>query len=215
MGIVSFFRQLFGKKAQEETPIESSVARSVTFNEEKPLTATTLQSTESTPQEDVLKDSFQLGLAAGYTGKSIKEIESSLNRIESNMTTKDWFALQFEDRTPELIELLKKQEENNQKRFEILQNLILSHKLPMESTIIQTIPTIPRPEGATLTQKMHALVLIVKEQGEMSYKDLAARLGITVSALRGLLSNTVVRTSNIERFRRDGKGWVKYKAINA
>ena len=45
---------------------------------------------------------------------------------------------------------------------------------------------------------------------EISYEDLAKELGISISALRGLLTLTLRRTSNIERVRKNGKGWVKY-----
>jgi hypothetical protein len=216
MAFFDLLRRIFGKKApsqdfqaQIESPLESSVASSVGLLEEKSIFEPSSQSPEST-SDDVLKDSFQLGLAAGYTGRSLKSIESSLTRVESQMPTKDWFSTQFEDKTPEFIEILKKHEENEQKRFELLQNLLASGKLPERSAELILHSAFPIGE-LLLTHKMQILVSIVKEIREISYKDLATRLGLTVSALRGLLSNTMIRTDKIERFRKDGKGWVRYK----
>jgi len=215
MAFFDLLRRIFGKKApsQElqptiESPLESSVASSVGLLEEKPVFETSSELSEPTP-DDVLKDSFQLGLAAGYTGRSLKSIESSLTRVESQMPTKDWFSTQFEDKTPELIEILKKHEENEEKRFELLQNLLASGKLSERSAELILPSSFPLGE-LLLTHKMQILVSIVRESREISYKDLANRLGLTVSALRGLLSNTLIRTNNIERFRKDGKGWVRY-----
>ena len=58
---------------------------------------------------------------------------------------------------------------------------------------------------------MDKLIEIVKNKGNLSYDELADDLNITRSALRGLLSNTLKRTSEIERFSKSGKGWVRYK----
>jgi len=215
MTFLDLIRRIFGKKAPEQTiqmqiesPLQSSVAPSVELLEEKHAFEPNQQSTESTPS-DMFKDTFQLGLAAGYTGRSIKSIESSLNRIESQMPSKDWFSSQFEDKTPELIDTLKKHEENEQKRFELLKTLLSSHKISEGTPEFLQPLSLPIGE-LMLTHKMQMLVSIVKENKEISYKDLANRLGLTVSALRGLLSNTLIRTNMIERFRKDGKGWVRY-----
>jgi hypothetical protein len=58
---------------------------------------------------------------------------------------------------------------------------------------------------------MEELVSLVKSSKEISYDELAAKLNITISALRGLLSTTAQRTNKIERFMVDGKGWVRFK----
>jgi hypothetical protein len=215
MTFFDLLRRIFGKKAPSqalqaplESPLQASIASSVGLLEEKPVFESSQELSESTP-DDTLKDSFQLGLAAGYTGRSLKSIESSLTRVESQMPTKDWFSTQFEDKTPELIEILKKHEENEEKRFELLQNLLTSGRLSERSAELILPSSFPLGE-LLLTHKMQILVSIVKESREISYKDLANRLGLTVSALRGLLSNTFIRTKNIERFRKDGKGWVRY-----
>lgn len=57
---------------------------------------------------------------------------------------------------------------------------------------------------------MAELISIVKEAKEISYEELARRLNIQISALRGLLSNILKRNEMIERFSIDNKGWVRY-----
>jgi hypothetical protein len=166
--------------------------------------------------EEEFREHFQLGLAAGYTGRSIKEIESSLSRIESQMVTKDWFLSNFEDKTPHLIELLRSHEEEEKKRFELLNNILASlqksiEKTPQSTEVLSFTQVTQPPKQLPLTSKMEGLILTVKEFGEISYQDLALKLGISVSGLRGLLTNTLRRTNKIERFIRDGKGWVRYK----
>jgi hypothetical protein len=179
--------------------------------------------TPAEKQPSLEKDSFRLGLAAGYTGKSIKEIEHSLARVEGQMVTKDWFKTEFEDQTPKLVEnlenireILEKHDLSTQKRFksiqsslEKMQGLAVKAPEPIKTDILKEIKTIK--SQIPLSSKMEELVSVVKSLGELSYKDLATRLGITTSALRGLLSNTMKRTDEIERFRRGGKGWVRYK----
>jgi DNA-binding CsgD family transcriptional regulator len=181
-----------------------------------------LESLQSTPEVEeknsieLQKDSIQLGLAAGYVGRTLKDIESSLSRIESQIVTKDWFLSQFEDRTPELVDLLKKHEENDQKRFEAIQNILISLQKtaertpePFKTELFQEIKAIE--QQLPLTPKMAELLEIVKESKEISYDELHQKLGISISALRGLLSNMAKRTDQIERFERNNKGWVRYR----
>lgn len=180
-----------------------------------------------TPKPEVTaleKDSFQLGLAAGYTGKSIKEVERSLSRIERQMVTKDWFKTEFDDQTPELIENLEnirkaveRHDVSVQNRFKSIQSVLdrlqrvaVKAPEPIKTDILREIETMR--SQIPLSTKMKELVSVVRSVGELSYKDMATRLSITTSALRGLLSNTMKRTNEIERFRRDGKGWVRYKS---
>jgi len=169
------------------------------------------------------KDSFQIGVAAGYTGKSIKEIERSLARIEAQMITKDWFNVEFEDLTPSLIEMLKsvqKTLENHdlsvQTRFEAIQatvekieSVAKKSPEPLKEDILKEIKTIK--SQISLSPKMEKLINIVKSAGEIDYENLAKRLEISVSALRGLLSNVLKRTNEIERFKKARKGWVRAK----
>lgn len=190
---------------------------------EKPVPTTSRLYLAQKTEPILDKDSFQVGLAAGYTGKSIKEIERSLDRIESQMITKDWFNLEFEDLTPELIGRVKSMqkglEEHDssvQERFKAIQAAVekmegAAEKAPepLKEDILKEIKAIKAQ--IPLSPKMKELIDIVKLEGEINYEDLAKRLGVTVSALRGLLSNTLKRTDEIERFKKAGRGWVRYR----
>jgi len=167
------------------------------------------------PTPQIHQESLQLGLAAGYTGRFIKSIEQALSRIEYQMVTKDWFKNEFEDTTPELINLIKQHDKNVQQRFDSIQQTIdrmyqATGKAPepLRSELIQEIRSIEKQ--IPLSPKMRELMNIVKEAGEISYADIASRLEISISGLRGLLSNTLKRTNKLKRFDRNGKGWIKY-----
>jgi len=211
MGLKALLKKILRKKQEEA--IESAAT---TFQAESQA----LQSAPKRLAKDF--DAFELGLAAGYTGRSLREIERSLLRIESQMVTKDWFKTEFEDKTPQLLEILKvvrqaleKHEAAMQKRFESIQSAL--EKLtgvakrapkPIRREILKEVQAIKRQ--VPLSQKMQRLLAIVKESGEISYDELGAKLGITTSALRGLLSNTLKRTNKLKRYTRERKGWVKY-----
>ena len=180
------------------------------------------QSTLLKPAE-IDESSFKLGVASGYTGHSIRNIEGALGRIETQMVTRDWFNVQFEDKTPELIKEIEKlhqemltHEKNEEKRAEIIQNILermrnVANFAPNEVKF-QLLDQIKAVETQLpLTKKMEELLSVIKSSGQMSYEDLATKLNITVSALRGLLSTTLQRTNKIERFMVDGKGWVRFK----
>jgi len=177
-----------------------------------------LQSDEiPTAQEslDLQKDSLQLGVAAGYTAHFIKRIESSLDRIEAQILTKDWFDHKFDEKISEFGSLIKMHEENDQKRFEIIQNILIELKNlakkapePVKSELVGKIEAIEKQ--LPLTAKMKEVLEILKQSNEMSYEELASKLHISVSAIRGLLSNMSKRTDEIERFEKDKKGWVRY-----
>lgn len=206
---------LFPQKPKEKYDFRASEKLYVSQQSSQPL---------QTPKEPVLeKDSFQLGLAAGYTGKSIKEIEHSLNRIENQMVTREWFKTEFQDDTPRLVQMmesirniLEHHDSGTAKRFEAIQSLLermqgtaLKAPEPIKTELLREIEVVK--SHIPLSPKMAELVATVRTEGEMSYSTLSYKLGITTSALRGLLSNTLKRTDNIERFKRDGKGWVRYK----
>ncbi len=169
---------------------------------------------------ELQRDSLQLGIAAGYTGRTLREIESSLHRIESQMTSKEWFLSNFADSLnsiQEIKELLRSHDENINKKLEIIQNSIDSIKKtaeiapsPIKEEILTEVEKIERQ--LPLTPRMKEVLAIVKSAGEISYKDLAQRLGWkNTSGLRGLLTNMVKRTDEIERFEKNGQGWVRYK----
>ena len=172
---------------------------------------------------ELQRESLQLGVAAGYTGKSIKEIETSLARIESQMTSRDWFMSNFEDRTPAVLGILsdiknalEKHDLSASKRFESIESALnrmmttaKTAPAPIRDEIVKEIESIR--STLPLTPKMRQLVEIVKEAGKISYEDLGRKLSVTRSSLRGLLSNTMRRTEEIERYSVGGKGWVRYK----
>jgi type I site-specific restriction endonuclease len=207
------------KGSDSITPIQTSYYKEPYIpNVVRPNT----QSTMLKPVE-IEESSFKLGLASGYTGRSIRNIEDALNRIESQMVTRDWFNVEFEDRTPELMGEMSKlhdelqiHDENEQKRFEIIQNILekmknIANNAPNEVkfSLLDQIKAVENQ--LPLTKKMEELISIVKATGQVSYDDLAIKLTISVSALRGLLSTATQRTDKIERFMVDGKGWVRIK----
>lgn len=222
-------KQIFGKKAPAEAiesrfksdqTIESinqsSINQSISQIPQEGRTRELFVDTQKPSQSiELQKDSLHLGLAAGYTGRALKEIESALMRIESSMVTRDWFSNQFEDQTPEIIEAIKKHDENMQKQFEEIEKTIgLMYKTaektpePLKTELFEQIKAVE--SRLPLTPKMRQLVTIVKEIGEISYSELSKRLSITEDALRGLLSTTMGRTDSIIRFKKGGRGWVKY-----
>lgn len=151
------------------------------------------------------KDSLELGVAAGYTGRTLRDIDSSLNRIELQMATKDWVSAQFQGTLSLLVDMQKISQnniENIRKTLENIENIlknIKNHQIGQKSE-----------EKNELTAKMREVLIILKEVKEISYEDLARRLNVSISSLRGLLSIVARRTEGIKRFERDNKGWVSY-----
>lgn len=209
MWILKMLSKIFSKKQKE-------ALQSASKPEEDRFKALQSASISDTNQQiQFEKDSFQLGIAAGYTGRAIKEIESSLIRIESQMTTKDWFLSQFNNKMSELIELIKLHEQNEMERFKALQSASFSTQKFSEYHTNELKMDFQTNQKMPLTGKMLKLIEIVKSNGEISYEELAKQLNLkSVSGLRGLLSNLVKRTGEIERIEKDGKGWVRYIASN-
>ncbi|MEM4511503.1 MAG: hypothetical protein QXD25_01695, partial [Nanopusillaceae archaeon] len=117
----------------------------------------------------------------------------------------------------QLKEIISKHEANEEKRFEIIYDSInklrsIQPTLPEKSQniISETIENLKR---ASLTPKMEEILRIVKEKGEISYLELSEKMNITIDSLRGILSKMCKITDEIERFEKEGKGWVRYKAI--
>jgi len=234
MGFFDGLLKIFGKKAQSEA-LQSDVKameqrfkamealQSTQYNKEISSETQIPESSVSTtePTIGLEKNSLQLGIAAGYTGKSLRSIENSLVRIESQLPTKDWFELTFGQSIREVVDVLKQHEQEEQLRFETIQNSLDSMR-----TIARTAPQPIRSElhkqidiaesHLPLTPRMKEILGIVKESTEISYEDLAKRLNLNeVSALRALLSNMIKRTNDIERFEKDGKGWLHYTGKSA
>lgn len=249
MDILKKLRQLFSKGSKDEalqsasTALQSDLKRSnhrfkalesaedfAGYSKKQTDEHTNTNASEFTKLSqpiELQKESLQLGVAAGYTGKSIKEIESSLARIESQMTSRDWFMSNFEDRTPKVLGVLfdiknalEKHDLSASKRFEsieiALNRMMITAKtasVPIRNELVKEIESIR--STLPLAPKMMQLVEIVKEAGKISYDDLGRKLGVTRSSLRGLLSNTMRRTEEIERYSVGGKGWVRYKRLKS
>lgn len=148
------------------------------------------------PTAEIERDSYYLGLAAGYTGKAIKDLESSVVRIESQMATKDWVTIKLQEQA-QFIE----------NQFEDIKRILRVPKEPSE----QIRPSRKLP----LSSRMEKVLLAVKDAREISYEDLALKLGIGISDLRSLLSIMANRTDFIERFKIGRCGWVRYKSEEA
>lgn len=166
---------------------------------------------------ELQKESLQLGVAAGYVGRSLKEIENSLLRIETQMVTKDWFNIELKEKISKLLEIAQQHEKDEEERFKALQSALNQLRVlaaqtqePVKTEIFRQIETIE--SKLPLTSKMAEVLTILQEVKEISYKDLAHRLGVSVSSLRGLLTNMAKRTNEIERFSKDGQGWVRLKS---
>ena len=215
MNILDYLKKIFRKKAPiQSESINHSINHSINQSER-----------EAQPIE-IERESLQLGLAAGYTGRSIREIEASLVRIESQMTSKEWFIAQFGDpkRILELLEsirnILKTHDELTMRHFEMIESSIYSLQgiakrapEPIRTEMLNQINIIE--SNLPLTPKMRQLEDIVKDAGEISYTDLANRLGITESALRGFLTQCIRRGVKVQRFEKLGKGWVKFVQASA
>jgi hypothetical protein len=234
MSFVDRIRRIFTPKQKDEALQSASVAlqsdakRFKALQSDKIPTKEEIQSPLSSSFEvqpkqiEVEKDSLQLGIAAGYTGRSIRDIESSLNRIETQMITKDWF-LNQQTVTTEILAsigtiklILEEHTYDTRARFESIQrslNTLVKISMqvpePLKSTLIGEVEKIQAQ--LPLTPKMEEALNFIKEIKEISYSDLANRLGYKdTSGIRGLLTNMIKRTNNIQRFEKDGQGWVKY-----
>ena len=159
------------------------------------------------------KESVQLGLAAGFTGRSIYDINTTLNRIETLMPSKDWLTI-------ELSEHFRHHEENEQRRLETIITALNSiHSISLEAPEplkTKLLDRISKAEGNLgLSNRMRELIQMVKYYKEVNYSDLAQKMNLTESGLRSLLTMTLRRTNEIEKFERDNRKWLKYKQDSA
>jgi len=242
MGIIDKIRRLFKRKDKEEQSTKE-IERFKALDQALPSASKRLQALDRTSSSaserfralqsassamesaeekqerttfELQRDSLQLGLTAGLVGKTIKDIENTLYRIESQMVTKEWFTLQFRDLL-EVIQRLKEHEEKEQERFQILLEAItslkrLSTSLPtdLRKNLMEQVEKIE--STLPLTPRMKQILEIVKQKTEISYEELSKILGISLSGLRGVLTEMRKRTDEIECFIKDGHGWIKYRA---
>ena len=170
------------------------------------------QTNELLPSE-LEKDSLQLGFAAGYTGRSIHDINKALGRIEATMPTRDWLLIQFEEQ-------LKRHEEGEERRFqtiiealESLRSLSLQVPKPLRQEITRQIDVIESKYKPS--KKMKELVQLIKAYGEVSFSDLSDKMGLSPSGFRNLVWMTLRRTNEIETFTKkedNRKKWLKYRS---
>ena len=238
MSVMSFIRKLlFGKKEPErfndlnrfesiDSTIHSDLNRNGSMNQSiESLESTIISSKkEEKPTISIDKESLKVGMAAGYISRSLISIEDGIERIETLMPSKEWITInlipkieQIQQTVANVKDLLMNHERNEEKRFEVLLEAINKLKTiapslpePIKTEILSTVTTL---KSAALTPKMQQILNILKEKGELSYNELAERLGITTDGLRGILSRMAKVCDEIERFEKDGKGWVRIKPI--
>ena len=172
------------------------------------------------------KESLKVGMAAGYISRSLINIEEGVERIETLMPSKEWITMnltpkleQIQQVVVSIRDIIMNHERNEERRFEVLLDAInklktLAPSLP-EPTKTEILSTVTSLKSAALTPKMQQILDILKEKREISYQELAERLGITIDGLRGMLSRMVKVCDEIERFEKDGKGWIRFKAIRS
>lgn len=212
MGLLNRLKSLFGKqndvkaiesidhrfKSIEQRQPEPTPPQSSSIEQPKPVALSTTisnygEETQEIVTPEIQKDSYQLGLAAGYTGRSIKEIEGSLARIEAQMVTKDWLLNE--------ITKIDRRIEDIERALGIIRGSLPTVPMDKDTSIVKRMP---------LTQRMEELLRVVRESGQISFSDLAMKMNLDISDLRSMLSIMTKRTDVIERYRIHRTGWVKY-----
>jgi predicted transcriptional regulator len=202
--------------------------RSESMNQSVESSKSTIISSEKEekPIISIDKESLKVGMAAGYISRSLISIEDGIERIEISMPSKEWITMnilpkieQVQQAIYNIREILMDHERNEEKRFEVLLEAINKLKTmapslpePIKTEILSTVASL---KSATLTPKMQQILDILKERREISYQELAEKLGITTDGLRGILSRMVKVCDEIERFEKDGKGWIRIKSIQS
>jgi hypothetical protein len=202
--------------------------RSESMNQSIESSKSTVTSSEKEEKSTISidKESLKVGVAAGYISRSLISIEEGIERIENSMPSKEWISMNVTSKIEQvqqaiyiLREILMNHERNEEKRFEVLLEAINKLKTiapslpePIKTEILSTAASL---KSATLTPKMQQILDILKERREISYQELAEKLGITTDGLRGILSRMVKVCDEIQRFEKDGKGWIRIKAIQS
>lgn len=185
-----------------------------------------VKSEENIKEDEKIKEEFKVGLATGYFLRSLKEIENILNRMEATQVTKDWFLANFEDKAPELIALIRENNEKIEEGFRRIESGIKNLESMLERLQaltsassnarddykrLQALVSDENAEifGDELTEKEVKALEIISKRGEISYEDLAKELNVSLSYTRALLSKIAKNRPEIVRFKREGKGWVK------
>jgi DNA-binding transcriptional ArsR family regulator len=210
----------------ESERIDLNRAESMNQSIESPKSTIISSDKEEKPTISIDKESLKVGMAAGYISRSLISIEDGIERIEISMPSKEWITMnilpkieQVQQAIYNIREILMDHERNEEKRFEVLLEAINKLKTiapslpePIKTEILSTVASL---KSATLTPKMQQILDILKERREISYQELAEKLGITTDGLRGILSRMVKVCDEIERFEKDGKGWIRIKSIRS
>ena len=129
------------------------------------------------------------------------------------MPSKDWLTI-------ELSEYFHHHEENEQRRLETiitalnsLHSISLEAPEPIKAKLLDKINKTESSLG--LSSRMKELIQVVQYYGEVNYFDLAQKMNLTESGLRSLLTMTIRRTSELEKFDRDNRKWLRYKSDGA
>lgn len=223
--IFNFIKRLFGKREASPTHQDSPRLESDSLDSSPTRVRLESDSPDSVTNSGIFleKESVQLGLAAGYTSHLIQSIESSLNRIESLMVTKDWF--EHKDKSTQLLgtlelikTILESHDRKTEEKFDKLHNallrlLVVAKKVPepFKSELRSEIEKIEAQ--LPLSSRMNVILLTIKERGEISYKELTSLLGYkTVDSLRSYLSKMKRRGAAIETFTKNNEKWVRLKS---
>lgn len=165
------------------------------------------------------------GIIIGYTSKTLKNIEDGILRLEKSLPDKEWLKGELNEYFTKVIESLKialkaidEHESRSNLRYESIESALnrieeIASSLKESSQkeqIIKEVAEIRR--NIPLSPRMQEILEMLKEKKEMSYEEIAQSIGISVSALRGLLSEMCRRTDMVERFEKDGKGWLRLKS---
>jgi len=210
----------------ESERIDLNRTESMNQSIESPKSTIISSEKEEKPTISIDKESLKVGMAAGYISRSLISIEDGIERIEISMPSKEWITMnilpkieQVQQAIYNIREILMDHERNEEKRFEVLLEAINKLKTiapslpePIKTEILSTAASL---KSATLTPKMQQILDILKERREISYQELAEKLGITTDGLRGILSRMVKVCDEIERFEKDGKGWIRIKSIQS
>jgi predicted transcriptional regulator len=210
----------------ESERIDLNRSESMNQSIESPKSTIISSKKEEKPTISIDKESLKVGMAAGYISRSLISIEDGIERIEISMPSKEWITMnlvpkieQVQQAIYNIREILMDHERNEEKRFEVLLEAINKLKTmapslpePIKTEILSTVASL---KSATLTPKMQQILDILKERREISYQELAEKLGITTDGLRGILSRMVKVCDEIERFEKDGKGWIRIKSIQS
>ena len=196
MGFFDKLRQVFKRSASMQSDATAMLHRFEAMAPSPQPSPTEL------PPLAIEKDSLQLGIAAGYTGRSLRNIEDSLSRIEAQMVTKDWMTLTVKSD-------LEKKLDTIQGSLESIAQTTTGLPPSVREGILSEVRRIQAALQPTV--KMTEVLSLIREAKEISYEDLASKAGIEISSLRGLLSLMGKRTTLIERFERGNRGWVMYR----